>query len=63
MKKIQATCGTALAYCFAHRFMDKDPQMRDVWGWFALGIGAMMILIAIPYRKKVSDRQQPGAPS
>lgn len=42
IKRIQGLLGTALAYSFAHRFMDKDPHMRAVWLWFALFFFTML---------------------
>ena len=46
MSRFQGLLGTALAYSTAHSFMDKDPAMREGWGWFS---AVIVLLLAITY--------------
>ncbi len=47
MKRFQGLVSTALAYSAAHHWMDKDPQMRQVWGWFALSAIALLVVTGL----------------
>ncbi len=51
MKKFQGTVATALMYCTARYWLDKNnEQLRQVWGWFAIVAIAMLIITGIVSR-------------
>lgn len=52
MKKFQGLLGTALTYSIARKFMDKDPQMREGWGWFAVVFAVGLAITALISRWK-----------
>jgi hypothetical protein len=47
MRKFQSILVAALAYSVARYWMDKDPGLRQVWGWFAIAAGAALILTGL----------------
>ena len=50
IRAIQGLAGIVLAYSAAHRWMDKDAGMREVWGWFAGAAIATLIVAGLMSR-------------
>lgn len=61
MRKLQGLCGTALAYCIARTFIDKDPQMQWVWKLFASIFGSVLLLSYLYSWWNASRVQDPEA--
>jgi hypothetical protein len=59
MRKFQSLLGTALAYSVARYWMDKNPGMHQVWGWYATAASAGLLFTGlVSYWTNARSRQK-----